>query len=98
MSGYRRFPGVSFRRATRCLTQILVVTLSGIIPLASLHADQVPAVADVHVNAAFSGTNFGNSPYLQVGGGSRAFVRFDLSSLPPGVAASNLSRVNLVLG
>src|SRR5882672_1099553 len=65
--------------------------------IAPILADQLPVSADAHVNPAFPAVNFGNSPFLQVGGGSRAFLRFDLSSLPPGVAASPLARVNLVL-
>ena len=58
---------------------------------------ELPVSADVHVNSAFPDLNFGASPFLQTGGVTRTFLRFDTSSLPAGVLASPIARVNLVL-
>jgi hypothetical protein len=71
--------------------------LSAAAYLPNLRADQVTVSGDAHINTAFRAVNFGNSPFLLVGGTSRAYMGFDLSALPPGVAATPLARVNLVL-
>jgi hypothetical protein len=60
-------------------------------------ADQLPVAADAHVNPSFPALNFGSSPFLQVGNGSRAFLRFDTTVLPAGVLTSPLAKVNLIL-
>ena len=62
----------------------------------ALPAAELPVAADAHVNSAFPNLNFGNSPFLQVGGGTRTFLRFDTSALPEGALSSALARVNLV--
>src|ERR1035438_7291096 len=60
-------------------------------------AYELPVAADTHVASPFPDLNFGTSPFLSVGGGTRAYLRFDTSSLPPGVVSSPGARVNLVL-
>lgn len=69
----------------------------GLFCCAALTAQTVVPSDDAHVNSALPAVNFGNSPFLEVGGTSRAFVRFDLSSLPAGTGTAVGSRVNLVL-
>jgi len=59
-------------------------------------ADELPVAADAHVNSAFPALNFGSSPFLQVGGATRAFIRFDPSSLPSALP-SPTARVNLIV-
>ncbi len=69
----------------------------GLFCCADLTAQTVVPSDDAHVNSALPAVNFGNSPFLEVGGTSRAFVRFDFSSLPAGTGTAAGSRVNLVL-
>src|SRR3974390_3211552 len=52
-----------------------LLSLSALGTLAS--AAELQISADAHVNSSFPALNFGNSPFLQVGGTGRAFVRFD---------------------
>jgi hypothetical protein len=52
---------------------------------------------DAEVNTAFPSTNFGSLPYLEAGGPSQSFIRFDLSALPVSITAATVSKVNLVL-
>jgi hypothetical protein len=82
-----KFPSV------RIFSIAAVLTLSG----AYLRAQTIPPSDDAHVNSAFTSVNFGNLPYLEVGGTSQAMIRFDLSNLPAGTGAAVGSRVNLLL-
>ena len=69
-----------------------------ILASARLGAQSLPVSADTYVNSAVPSVPNGSATTLQVATGSRrALIKFDLSSLPPGVAASSLARVNLVL-
>src|SRR4051812_28438501 len=61
-----------------------------------LFADSVPVTADAHINTAFPAVNFGNSPFLALGPTSRAFIRFDLSTLGT-VVPGDVQKVNLVV-
>ncbi len=60
-------------------------------------AAQATLVADAHVNSAMPTVNSGAISNLDVGGGYTAFLQFDLSMLPPGTAASQVSRAVLRL-
>ena len=62
-----------------------------------LAAQTLPPSDDAHVDSAYAAVNFGNSPFLEVGGTAQAFVRFDLSNLPAGTGTAVGSRVNLLL-
>jgi len=55
--------------------------------------------ADVYVNATSVGGNFGSatSTYVGYSGNRRSFLRFDLSTLPPGTTATQVAKANLVL-
>jgi hypothetical protein len=72
--------------------------------LAVLWAAALPAfaveatlVADAHVNSALPAVNSGAISNLNVGGGYTALVQFDLSTLPTGTTAAQVSRATLRL-
>ncbi len=72
--------------------------------LAALSAAALPAfaveatlVADAHVNSARPGVNSGAISNLNVGGGYTALLQFDLSTLPAGTTAAQVSRATLRL-
>jgi Collagen triple helix repeat (20 copies) len=60
-------------------------------------AAQAVLVADAHVNAALPAVNSGAISNLRVGGGYTALVQFDLSTLPMGTTAAQVSRAVLRL-
>jgi hypothetical protein len=70
--------------------------------LAALPAVGLPAfaveatlVADAHVNSSRPGVNSGAISNLNVGGGYTALLQFDLSTLPAGTMAGQVSRATL---
>jgi Collagen triple helix repeat (20 copies) len=77
---------------------VLWVGLAAILA-AALPAFAVEAtlVADAHVNSARVGVNSGTISNLNVGGGYTALLQFDLSMLPAGTAATQVSRATLRL-
>ena len=64
------------------------------VPLALCGSDATIA-GDTHISSGYPATNFGTLPYLQVGGGSRALVKFD--GLPPDATPGNVTRATLML-
>ena len=77
------------------IARAVVLALLG---AAGLCAQDLSASADALVDTAYPDVNFGSANYLQTGGTTTTYLRFDLSSL----AASTLltspnSKVNLVL-
>ena len=70
---------------------------TALIYVPGLHGQTLPATGDVHYDSGFPSVNFGNSSYLSVSGNSKAYIQFDLSSLPPGTNAAGITKVNLVL-
>jgi hypothetical protein len=71
---------------------------------AALSAAALPAfaveatlVADAHVNSARPAVNSGAISNLNVGGGYTALLQFDLSTLPSGTTAAQVSRATLRL-
>ncbi len=60
-------------------------------------AEQGTLVADAHVNAALPTVNSGAISNINVGGGYTGLVQFDLSLLPTGTTASQISRAVLRL-
>jgi hypothetical protein len=60
-------------------------------------AAQATLVADAHVNSALPGVNSGAISNLDVGGGYTTLLQFDLSLLPAGTTASQVSRAVLRL-
>ncbi len=61
------------------------------------HATQAPLVADAHVNANRSSTNFGSLANLYIGNGNTALLQFDLTSLPAGTTPAQVARATLTL-
>lgn len=64
----------------------------------ALQADEVPLTGDAFFNPG-SGTNFGATPAVNVGGvpGSEGLLQFDLTKLPAGTTASQISMATLRL-
>src|ERR1700678_1643513 len=60
-------------------------------------AVEATLVADAHVNSALPGVNSGAISNLNVGGGYTTFLQFDLSLLPAGTTATQVSRAVLRL-
>ena len=60
-------------------------------------AAQATLVADAHVNSAMPAVNSGAIANLDVGGGYTALLQFDLSMLPAGTTAAQVSRAVLRL-
>ena len=62
---------------------------------AMLHAQQATLVGDAHVSSAQPTVNAGSLSNLNVGGGYTALVQFDLSVLPAGTTAAQVTRATL---
>ncbi len=60
-------------------------------------AVEATLVADAHVNSARPAVNSGVISNLNVGGGYTALLQFDLSTLPTGTTAVQVSRATLRL-
>src|ERR1700729_2937609 len=77
----------------------LLGTATAVLWVASLPAFAVETtlVADAHVNSALPTVNSGAISNLDVGGGYTAFLQFDLSMLPAGTTAAQVSRAVLRL-
>ncbi len=60
-------------------------------------AVEATLVADAHVNSALPAVNSGAISNLNVGGGYTALLQFDLSTLPAGTTATQVSRATLRL-
>src|ERR1700748_2306960 len=60
-------------------------------------AVEATLVADAHVNSARPAVNSGGISNLNVGGGYTALLQFDLSTLPSGTTAAQVSRATLRL-
>lgn len=62
-----------------------------------LYAQDLSASGDAFVDTFYPNLNFGTANYLQTGGTTKTYVRFDLSSLPTALLSSPNARVNLSL-
>jgi hypothetical protein len=60
-------------------------------------AVEATLVADAHVSSARPAVNSGAISNLDVGGGYTALLQFDLSTLPAGTTAAQVSRATLRL-
>ena len=74
---------------------LLWVGLAG--AAAQAFAAEATLVADAHVNSALPGVNSGAISNLNVGGGYTALLQFDLSTLPAGTTAAQVTRATLKL-
>lgn len=68
-----------------------------LVQASSVLASEATLVADAHVNSALPSTNSGAISNLNVGGGYTALLQFDLSTLPAGTTASQVTRATLRL-
>lgn len=82
----------AMRRAVFAALAVLPALLSG-----QAWAAEALLVADTHVNSALPSVNSGAISNLNVGGGYTALIQFDLSMLPSGTSAANVSRALLRL-
>src|SRR5271170_6379578 len=79
-------------------TVLLGVGLAALSAAASTaFAVEATLVADAHVNSARPTVNSGAISNLNVGGGYTALLQFDLSTLPAGTTAAQVSRATLRL-
>ena len=60
-------------------------------------ATEAPVSADASVNSAYSAVNYGTLTNLYVNSASTTLLQFDLSSLPAGTSASQISKATLVV-
>jgi hypothetical protein len=65
--------------------------------LTSAYAAQVTLTGDASVSSTRTATNFGTLANLYVGNGNSAFLQFDLSQLPAGITAGQISMATLTL-
>src|SRR5438270_6932529 len=84
---------VSWRRR---VVRLVAAASLAVVPRLCLAAEAV-LVADTHVNSAMPALNSGAISNLNVGGGYTALLQFDLSTLPGGTTAANVSRAVLRL-
>ena len=61
------------------------------------HATDVALTGDAHVSVTRSTTNFGTLANLYVGNGNTALLQFDLSTLPSGLTAGQVSQATLTV-
>src|ERR1700730_1467702 len=69
----------------------------GLLLAAAGLAQELPVRGGGHVKRLYPDVNFGALPFLQTGGTTRSFVKFDLSELPPRLSPSDVSKATLVL-
>lgn len=79
-----------------CIRHAFAVALLAL-PAWAAHALDAPLAADAHINTAAPANNFGTLPTLNVGAGTAALVRFDLSTLPAGTTAAKVVKASLVV-
>jgi len=77
-------------------TLTAVAAVAGLTPWAALALD-APLAADASISLSAPSANFGATHTLNVGNGAAGLLRFDLSTLPAGTTAANLSKATLVL-
>ena len=84
----------------RCLSKALCMSLGallGLLSVARAWGAEATLVADAHVNSALPTVNSGAISNLDIGGGYTTLLQFDLSLLPAGTAAAQVSRAVLRL-
>src|SRR5260370_14329945 len=62
-----------------------------------LWAADAVLTADAFVSTDAPSSNFGALPTLRVGGGSTTFMKFDLSTLPPGTTSASIASAQLIV-
>jgi Collagen triple helix repeat (20 copies) len=75
----------------------LAVWLGAMLCAREMYAADMPLIGDAHVNSAHASTPYGSLSNLYVGNGNTAFLKFDLSALPPGTTSTQISRATLTV-
>ena len=92
--------GISSLSLTSGTHRLRDVTISASMLLGAFrvaHATDATLVADAHVNSANPTTNYGRLSNVSVGAGTTGLVQFDLTSLPTGTTAAQVSEATLRL-
>jgi hypothetical protein len=76
---------------------LAVAVLFGLAATQAVHATDALLTGDASVNSAHPTTNYGALSNLYVGNGTTSLLQFDLSVLPSGTTASQVSRATLRL-
>ncbi|HEX3374562.1 MAG TPA: DNRLRE domain-containing protein, partial [Edaphobacter sp.] len=79
------------------IVRLLAFFLAFVLISSTAQATDVALTGDAHVSLTRSTTNFGNLSNLYVGNGNTALLQFDLSALPSGITASQVSRATLTV-
>jgi hypothetical protein len=82
---------------SRIASRFFAVSLAAIFSCSVAHATEVALTGDAHVNLLRSTTNFGTLANLYVGNGFTSLLQFDLSTLPSGLTAGQISRATLTV-
>ena len=79
------------------IARLLTVFIAATFTCSAAHAAEVALTGDAHVSLTRSTTNFGTLANLYVGNGNTALLQFDLSTLPAGLTAGQISRATLTV-
>ena len=79
------------------MKKILLLLISALLLPCLSNATTANVSGDTYISASSTAQNYGALGTLNVGGGSRALIQFDLTGLPAGVTAADIQRVTLVL-
>jgi hypothetical protein len=77
--------------------RLVAVSVSAFLTCSAAHATDVILTGDAHVSMTRSTTNLGTLANLYVGNGNTALLQFDLSALPAGLTASQVSHASLTV-
>jgi hypothetical protein len=77
--------------------KLAVAVLLGLVATQAAHATDAVLTGDASVNSARTTTNYGSLSNLYVGNGYTSLLQFDLSVLPSGTTAAQVSKATLRL-
>jgi Collagen triple helix repeat (20 copies) len=82
----------------RCpIGRLLALSVAAFLTCSVARATDVALTGDAHVSLLRPTTNFGTLANLYVGNGNTALLQFDLSTLPSGLTASQVSQATLTV-
>jgi hypothetical protein len=79
------------------IARLLTLFFATIFTCSAAHATGVTLTGDAHVSSTRSATNFGTLANLYVGNGNTSLLQFDLTTLPAGLTASQVSHATLTV-
>lgn len=79
------------------IARLLTIFVATIFPCTAAHATGVTLTGDAHVSSTRSATNFGTLANLYVGNGNTSLLQFDLTTLPTGLTAGQISHATLTV-